>query len=254
MVNRTITKALNQVGRVPWLYDVLSGAKRNLLPKQTSELHQFFEEYSRRKRDKVSFLQLGANDGLSNDPIRYFVVWRGWTGVLVEPILEAFELLQANYRLQKKRLRFTRAAVTVEANDFVDLYRIDASKLSQLSRKRSLRLLRKTSFSKQHVEKFLLPSEREFIIRERVSAAKINELWSDFGSNPVPDVMLLDLEGYERILLLEHNFRSWSPEVIVFEAAHIPAPEKALIVDRLQQAGYRCRDAGVDMIALKGGD
>ena len=48
-------------------------------------------------RDEVGFVQVGAFDGLANDPIHDLVHRFGWRGVLVEPQPDAFERLRANY-------------------------------------------------------------------------------------------------------------------------------------------------------------
>src|SRR3954468_10330611 len=48
----------------------------------------------------VAFLQIGANDGVTGDPIRAFVTRYGWHGVCLEPQPEAFARLQATYRDQ----------------------------------------------------------------------------------------------------------------------------------------------------------
>jgi FkbM family methyltransferase len=45
------------------------------------------------------FVNIGASDGVSNDPIHPFVLRFGWRGLLVEPVPHVFELelLRANY-------------------------------------------------------------------------------------------------------------------------------------------------------------
>jgi hypothetical protein len=37
-------------------------------------------------KDKVRFIQIGANDGIKNDPVHAFIKKYYWTGILVEPI------------------------------------------------------------------------------------------------------------------------------------------------------------------------
>ena len=44
-----------------------------------------------RRGRRLSFVQIGANDGVTGDPIRRFILEFGWSGVLVEPQLEIFE-------------------------------------------------------------------------------------------------------------------------------------------------------------------
>lgn len=236
--------------KVPFLYDVLIALKHAIYPARSSKLHRFLLQYTR-ENGPVSFLQVGANDGLLNDPLRHFVVWHGWTGILVEPVEESFDLLRANYRLQRRRLKFTRAALTTGPEGFLDLYRIESATLKRLSRQRSLSLLRKSSFSREHLDRFLSSDEIGSITCARVHALKLEDLWSNFRSSPVPDLLLLDLEGYERAVLAEHDFGSWAPKILIFESAHIPANELLQVTERLGDVGYRCLEAGCDTIAVR---
>src|SRR4051812_34422848 len=49
------------------------------------------------KTQDFTFIQIGANDGVSNDPIRRYVVEYGFKGVLIEPQPDVFTRLKANY-------------------------------------------------------------------------------------------------------------------------------------------------------------
>src|SRR5262245_2272082 len=43
------------------------------------------------------FVNIGANDGVSNDPVYPFLREYGWRGIAVEPLTPRFEELQRNY-------------------------------------------------------------------------------------------------------------------------------------------------------------
>ena len=51
-------------------------------------------------REDFFFVQVGAFDGVANDPLRDLVLAHGWHGILVEPQREAFRELEKNYRGQ----------------------------------------------------------------------------------------------------------------------------------------------------------
>src|SRR6266481_6003650 len=59
------------------------------------------------KKD-LFFIQIGANDGVSNDPLYKFVIEYGWAGILVEPLPQVFEVLRRNYA-DKPNLKFLNA-------------------------------------------------------------------------------------------------------------------------------------------------
>src|SRR5664279_1658362 len=46
---------------------------------------------------KPYFIGIGANDGVTHDPLYPFVRDFGWRGIMVEPIPEAFAALERNY-------------------------------------------------------------------------------------------------------------------------------------------------------------
>src|SRR6478672_5357121 len=66
-------------------------------------------------------VQIGANDGVTYDPLRRFIVKYGFRGVLVEPQPDAFARLQKNYS-DLPRITFEQAAIA-EADGEKPLYR-----------------------------------------------------------------------------------------------------------------------------------
>jgi FkbM family methyltransferase len=48
--------------------------------------------------DDFFFVNVGANDGVMNDPIYPFVVKHGWRGIAIEPVPHVFAQLAVNYR------------------------------------------------------------------------------------------------------------------------------------------------------------
>ena len=60
------------------------------------------------------FIQIGAFDGISGDPIHHLVRKYGWEGILVEPRAEACAALERNYE-GCEGLRFVRAAIGAES-------------------------------------------------------------------------------------------------------------------------------------------
>jgi FkbM family methyltransferase len=236
--------------KVPVLYD-LKTAVGHRLSGNDAPLHRLLDRYTRSKQAPVTFLQVGANDGLWNDPLRYFVVSSGWRGVLVEPLPEAFAALRKNYRRQRRRLHFLRSAVSPAGRSSIELYRVDPSFLRTHTGRRALSALRKTSFSREHLERFVPAQEHHQIVTERVPAEDLPGLWASGGMGPIPDVVAIDIEGYESEVLLNHDFAAWAPELLVFEAIHMAPAVRQAIFQRLADAGYTCRGAGIDVVAMK---
>ncbi len=64
-----------------------------LLPITNEEFYKLFEN-----KTDVFFIQIGANDGITADPIQRIVKEKKWNGVLFEPGVDAFKDLLKNYQ------------------------------------------------------------------------------------------------------------------------------------------------------------
>src|SRR5947209_8058963 len=56
------------------------------------------------------FLQIGAHDGITDDPLRQYVLKYHWRGLLLEPQPRLFAQLKANYQ-SEPQLMFENAAL-----------------------------------------------------------------------------------------------------------------------------------------------
>ena len=59
------------------------------------------------------FIQVGANDGISHDPLRAYIERYHWSGILIEPQPRVFARLCRNYESQPQ-LRFVNAALAAQ--------------------------------------------------------------------------------------------------------------------------------------------
>lgn len=75
------------------------------------------------------FVQIGANDGLRNDPIHHYVRKYGWKGILVEPQSKVFSSLVKNYE-GHSGLIFENVAIGEEDGE-IELFTIDAEEAQE---------------------------------------------------------------------------------------------------------------------------
>lgn len=68
-------------------------------------------------RPDFFFVNIGANDGISNNPIYPFLRDHGWGGIAVEPLEPLFAELERNYR-GFPRVILERAAIAPEPRPF----------------------------------------------------------------------------------------------------------------------------------------
>ena len=82
MIRSLIRDALTSKGySVQWLPKAMSSEDARI-PVSL----EFFISHLMLFRPQPVFLEIGANDGVANDPIYPFVSRFGWTGIMVEPL------------------------------------------------------------------------------------------------------------------------------------------------------------------------
>ena len=73
--------------------------------------------------DSLTLVQVGANAGRDDDPIRPYLLNHPWRGLLIEPQPEVFEKLKANYAGLEGRLSFENVAISSNPEP-LKLYRL----------------------------------------------------------------------------------------------------------------------------------
>lgn len=192
----------------------------------------------------VRFVNIGANDGLAGDPLREFIVTRGWTGILVEPVPFVFQRLAAAYR-GLPRARVENAAIA-EKNGTMEFWYIRKNTVlspgyDQLG-----------SFDPAQVLKHeaALPRLREFLDHIQVPALTVESLLGKHGFDGV-DVLLIDTEGYDGTILAGLDLKRLTPRLIIYENVNMPAEENRRSEDLLRRAGYRISFDGPNTLAEK---
>lgn len=194
------------------------------------------------------FVQIGAHDGISNDPIFQYVHQYGWHGILVEPRQDSLEILQRNYA-DIPDLRFIKAAVARQTGMRI-LYRFDrvpedwpewASGLASLD----LPTVLKHSST--------IPGIEEHIATEEVRCMTINELLAEVDHDGV-DLLQVDAEGLDAEIITSIDFTSdKTPSIIRFEHKHLNIKEYNDCLELLINMGYEIVIEQVDTIGYRRG-
>jgi len=200
----------------------------------------------------LRFVQVGANDGLRNDPIREFVIDGGWEGILVEPLPGVFELLRRNYSRAQERLRFVNAAISAPGTPALQLYTLRASFLATLGEERRLDLLRKASTEREHLLRFIdEPVDAETVIeRIEVPCMSYGELLQTHAPDwDRVDLLVLDVEGHEPEILRSLQSGGIRPNAILYESEHLGEQEETIAAE-LRERGYRIESLAEDSLAV----
>ncbi len=233
----------------PYLFDRYTKWQRRFGKKRTS--YDFFNTFSKNLGRPAVIIQIGANDGLRNDPIREFIVRDRWTGILVEPLPTVFEQLKRNYAYcDNSRLIFENAAISNSASH-LDFWTFNEAFLNSFPLEQKMRFLRKSSFDKNHLQKFI-PQGRnieEIVSRIEVPCISLRNLVLKHQLQNQIDLFVIDAEGHETVIIPSIDFSVMRPKAIFFEFDHLGA-EKEKIYQFLRNNGYTVKEIETDAVGI----
>ncbi len=161
---------------------------------------------------ELFFIQVGANDGVTADPLHQFTKRKhqGVRGVVIEPVREYFTQLQENYR-GIENIAFKNVAIHASKSE-ASIYRVDAAKLHKLPSWAKGIASFDPDFHK-HVDA-VIPSE--WIVSDTVPCMSFAELLDEYGVTRI-DLLQIDTEGYDSELIKSIDFSRVKPSLIHFE-------------------------------------
>ncbi len=171
----------------------------------------FFEPLLYRRLAKSPnffFVQVGANDGVSSDPIREFVTRNQVAGLAVEPLKDIYQKLVQNYRDYPKvkpvNLALHRTA------EFIEIHRVDPAKGSRLGEW----VQGIGSIHPRHHERTGMAEE--VMTTETVPCLTLTALLREHGVRHL-DLLQIDTEGYDLEIIRMIDFNGIKPSIIRFE-------------------------------------
>ena len=184
---------------------------------------------SRRVSTPLFFLQVGAYDGVSHDPLNAHIRKGGWHGILVEPQPVAFERLVANYS-DLNGLAFVNAAIApVPGTRALYVIRDEAGSVVE-----SLGFI--ASFDRAHLERHMRHYPGLHIGSIQVRCVTFQHILAE---SPSVDLLLIDAESYDLELLKLFDFERFQPAIVRFEHVHLSRPDWDEAVEILARRGYR---------------
>ena len=202
------------------------------------------------------FIQVGANDGRSGDPIHPHVVSRGWRGIVIEPQRAVFESqLTATYR-GIEGVALENAAIA-DADGWRDLYRIAFSDRRWTT---GLASLCRDQFTgprmKSYVDRCVgderskVPDRQEdYYTTERVRTMTFETLLNKYKPEKV-DLLQIDAEGYDDQLLHLYDFARMPPTLIQYEHHLTDDDTRRARRKMLREHGYLTFRDGINTVAV----
>jgi FkbM family methyltransferase len=197
--------------------------------------------------ERIYFVQIGSNDGMSGDPLRPLIEHDSrFTGIFVEPQPDAFKRLVSLYRGTGRDLHFENAAVA-EKDGQRKLYFVDPAAAGQFPDLAGWSE-RVASLSYQHVVDHLGEAYRHLVVSMNVKCVSYRTLLATHCL-PRVDLLHIDAEGHDAAILRTIDFDHCPPRVILFESSHMDWRAKRDIYAFLADNGYRLLPVDLDTLA-----
>ncbi|MDP2599232.1 MAG: FkbM family methyltransferase [Deltaproteobacteria bacterium] len=204
----------------------------------------FFSDRLQSMQEEVFFIQIGAMDGKTQDPIYDLVRSRGWRGILVEPMKDHFEKLKENYA-GCEGLIFENIAIA-EHTGAGTMYRIPAQTVHD--KKLPRWGLQASSFFPDR-NALAWDGIRPHVIQETVDCLSLPDLLAKHHVKDV-HVLQLDAEGYDYRILRQLDFKRFKPYIINLEIVNMTLSELGHCKQLLDKHQYLYSKTGYDLLAV----
>jgi FkbM family methyltransferase len=205
------------------LKDVITRAVQNFLIRIVNDETQ----------GEVSFLQIGANDGMMSDPLCEAIRHNRWRGLMVEPVPALFEALKANYA-GYPGLEFAQVACA-DAPGRLPFYQVRNLDDMTWDGMRGL-----SSFSRDLIRAHFASDEAFATFVEEVSVDVVTAgSLTETSALDRLDLVLIDTEGADYRVLRGLDLARYRPKLVMIEHLHLDTDDRNAMYGRFVGLGYR---------------
>ena len=202
---------------------------------------------SSRKVQDNWWVQVGANDGGSWDPVTQVIKHFSLKALLIEPVPYLFERLSLSYEKYKDKCRLLKVAIGNKSG-VVQISRIKTEKLIELpSWASQISSIRKDVLLRHDA---LLGDLNDSIEAESVNMMPLKKIFKDNFISSV-DYLQIDTEGYDEEVLNSIDFSCITIKLISFEHKHFKIEENLRIERFLISNGFEIQSYQGDTFAWR---
>ncbi len=213
-------------------------------------------EYSKSHKKDFTVIQVGANDGITHDPVHKFIKRDNWKGVLLEPQKHLFAGLSKLYR-KNKGITILNYAIGYE-DGTTHIYKIGfsdarwATGLATLNRE-----VLEDAFNSGYVsrnaekDKTMIPDNLEQqIVAEEIQVISPATLLKTYNIGHI-HLLQIDTEGFDFEVIKMFLQTSITPGMIIFENTHLPKKDMDNCNNLLELTGFQLRKFGRNTAAVR---
>jgi FkbM family methyltransferase len=233
------------------------GFYRNFYKPKKGSLSDFLSQYSKSKPGNFTVVQIGANDGITHDPIHKFIKRDDWKGVLLEPQPDVFHEFLTKIYAKNKGIHPLCAAIG-EKDGSQPIYKVGFSSMRWATGL--------ASFSKEKIEQAFkdgivasnckrfgieIPADQsQWISHEEVQVIAPATLIQTYGLDHI-DLLQIDAEGYDLEVIRIFDIPTTRPQAIIFENVGLNAADYAACLQLLEEENYQLKKFGPNTLALQ---
>jgi FkbM family methyltransferase len=192
----------------------------------------------------VRYLQVGAFDGITGDPIYPLIERHSLQGILIEPQKDAFERLKTNYA-RFPHFHFVNAAIA-DHDGWINLFRIRPGAHGPEWLHQIASFDRNVLMSRAH----MVPNLESMIETEQARCLTFETLLKEIGIENV-DLLQVDVEGFDAETLRLFDIPARKPAIVRFEHSHLSISDHEKSISLLTSVGYRVTASGSDTLAYR---
>lgn len=181
-----------------------------------------------------AIIQVGANDGVSNDPLRRFIKETKSSVYLIEPLPFLVKKLKKLY-IHQENIKVLQCAILPNKKSAI-FYHLDEESALQMGDKWKPWFDQIGSFSKDH----LLKHSTEIIPHIKELNVNCYTLEQVIADEKIDDILMLhvDAEGYDIDVLKTISIEKRKPHMILFEQKHLSFFKLLWFLHQLRLSSY----------------
>jgi FkbM family methyltransferase len=232
-----------QSGLYQWLKNSYYRLGASWRPIHINNLDDLLRRYAEYRKNNVFFINIGANDGITEDPIAKYVKKYQWEGIMVEPVGYLFERLKKNY--QGFPIAFENSAIAKQTGK-QKFYRT-APSLALPDYYQRMGTLNK-HFLLQHGAG--TPNLKDYLIEEEINCLSFNDLKNKYQFSEA-QLILIDTEGQDAEILQNIDLQALKTEIVIFEHIFLSFSSYKKILLLLKKQGFNVYRAGRDTMGVR---
>ena len=194
------------------------------------------------KKNKIdTLIQVGANDGIRFDELKKYIKKEDVKSILIEPVNDYYNKLKESYS-NNSNIFLENCAVT-ETKGEINIYKVNKDFISIYDdHVRGI-----NSLDRNHLIKHKIKPKH--ISLEKVKCMSINDIILKHNISKL-DLVYIDAEGYDGNIVINLLEITEQKPIIIFEFIHIEHNIFKIVMNRLNENGYKCFKVNENIICF----